>query len=466
MRSPGQRFAAVSMVVMLAVACLNVATANAAPVVSRSSVTTTPIKHFVFLMQGDRTFDNYFGGYPGAAGLPPSTCQAQLPGRSTNCVKPFSLHGTSPASLGANPTVVAHQYDGGKMDGFVSALQSVGRDGTQAMGYYDQRDLPAYWQAASQYVLFDQFFSSTRNGERTNRSYWVAGQASPGDSGPVASTGNGPLTIFDRLQASGVSWKFYVQNYSPADTFRSHSQAASNTQTARVPLLNYARFVDNPSLRSHIVDMNQYYTDLKAGTLPAVAYIASSSGSERSGRSMVVGQNLVTSLTGQLMLSKYWSSSAFLWSYDGSGGWYDHVKPPQVDAAGYGLRVPALLVSAYANHGQVNHTVLDYTSALAFIEKNWGVAPLGGRDKSSKGLDSAFDFTSAPRPPQLISVSPAADPPAKLKSLAIVYWSYGLAIALVLVLLGFAAVRSSARRDGRPSTRDAGQREKLGVDAR
>ena len=80
----------------------------------------------------------------------------------------------------------------------------------------------------------------------------------------------------------------------------------------------------------------------------------------------------------QLMQSRYWDSSALMWSYDGSGGWFDDVRPPRVDGQTLGFRVPALLVSAYARKGQVNHTVLDYTSALKFIEQNWRLAPLTG----------------------------------------------------------------------------------------
>src|SRR5439155_999128 len=81
-------------------------------------------------------------------------------------------------------------------------------------------------------------------------------------------------TIFDRLQAAGVSWKFYVQDYRPDQTFRTASPTDPAAQTVRVPLLNYARFVDDPALRSHIADLDQYYRDLHDGTLPAVAWVA------------------------------------------------------------------------------------------------------------------------------------------------------------------------------------------------
>src|SRR5258705_2075363 len=180
-------------------------------------------------------------------------------------------------------------------------------------------------------------------------------------------------------------------------------------QTARVPLLNYARFVDNPELRGHIVDLAEYFRDVQQGTLPEVAYIASSGASERSARSIPAGQKLVRSMVTELMLSRYWESSALMWSYDGSGGWYDHVPPLTIQGRATGLRVPALLVSAYARPGQINHTPLDYTSALRFIEENWGVPALTARDASAASLTSAFDFGAA-RPATVIA--PGGAPPA------------------------------------------------------
>ena len=97
-----------------------------------------------------------------------------------------------------------------------------------------------------------------------------------------------------------------------------------------------------------------------------------------------------------------------MWSYDGSGGWFDGVRPPTVAGQPLGFRVPALLVSAYARKGQVDHTVLDYTSALKFIEQNWGLAPLAARDAHANSLSSAFDFAAGPRPPVLLRAGAAS----------------------------------------------------------
>src|SRR5882724_679532 len=212
-----------------AVLALLLGTAPAASALSTPAVAaavphpaTTPIKHFVFLMQGGRTFDNYFGTYPGADGFPAGTCQTLgTTTQSAACVKPYPLHGKAVPTLAAGSHLIANQLDGGRMDAFVSAYERQGRDGTSAMGYYDRSDLPTSWAAADQYVLFDHFFSDAAFGTVANRSYWISGAPAPtgGNKIPAAGFGN-QATIFDRLQAAGVDWKFYVQDYNPSRTFR------------------------------------------------------------------------------------------------------------------------------------------------------------------------------------------------------------------------------------------------------
>ena len=436
--------------------------------------TTTPIKHFVFLMQGGRTFDNYFGTYPGADGLTSGTCQpVSVSDPTGRCVKPFLLDNSDQAPLGANATIIANQFNGGKMNGFVSSYQQQGRDGSLAMGYYNAAQLPFYWEASQNYVLFDHFFSSAQYGIRDNRSYWVSASPAPGGAGQIPADGYGDmLTIFDRLQAAHVSWKFYVQGYNPAQTYKSASPDNSETQTARVPLVDFHRFVKDPWLASHIVGMDQYYKDLQAGTLPAVAYVASSSGDdERSAQSVSAGQDLVATMTSQLMESKDWDDSAFMWSYDGSGGWYDGARPPTVDGKTLGYRVPALLISPYVRKGLVSHTVLDYTSALKFIEQNWTLAPLTSRDAHANSLLSAFDFAQGPRPPVLLRAGPASqlDPFPTARTLTThqvseVYVLYGGAatVTILLPVIAALATRRSSRRRIRSADGTEPAKERVG----
>ena len=445
MTAPGLRRrparAAAALVLSLCTGLAALLAAPSATAADTAPAPTTPIEHFVMLMQGDRTFDNYFGTYPGADGIPAGTCQVFVRTKPANgCVEPFEVGEEAVPALAPGESVLTAQYNKGAMDGFVSAYVAQGRDGTPAMGHYGRKQLPFSWAAADEYVLFDAFFASAFHGTRDNRSYWVSAAPAPAGTGTgrgaMPATGYGKqLTIFDRLQAAGVSWKFYVQDYDARQTYRS-SATGTVGQAVRVPLLNYPRFIDDPQLASHIVDLSQYYRDLTEGTLPAVSYIATSGAIERSSRSIPAAQNLLRDLTTQLMVSPYWRSSAFLWTYDGSGGWYDHVAPPTVDGAQLGFRVPTLLVSPYARRGHIEHSQLEYSSVLRFVEDNWGLAPMTARDRGATSIAGAFDFAGPPRAPVLISpVAASAGPVVEVRT---AYWAYGGSAALALALWGFA----------------------------
>jgi phospholipase C len=110
--------------------------------------------------------------------------------------------------------------------------------------------------------------------------------------------------------------------------------------------------------------------------------------------------------------------------------------------------VPTLLLSPYAPRGRIDHTQLDFTSLLKFIETNWDLAPLSSRDEQASDLTSAFDFSQAPRQAVLVSglrqPAPAADSPR-----AVIYGLYGGATCIFLVLLAAAAVTWRFRPRGR-----------------
>lgn len=405
---------------------------------------TTPIQHLIVLMQENHTFDNYFGTYPGADGLPKGT---SMPVDPTNpkagYVTPWHIGTSTIVDLSHTQSTYLAQYNNGRMDGFVSALNALNQNGRVAMGYYDGSDIPYYWNLAANYVLFDHFFSSARDGSFANHMYWVAA-ANP--EVPRGSQLNDVLvnvpTIFDRLQAAGISWKFYVENYDPNINYRYQGHMSNReSQVIWVPLLNFDRFIDNPTLASHIVDLKQYYVDLQQGTLPAVAYIVPSGSSEHPPQSPSTGQHAVQTLIQELMRSASWGSSAFVLLYDDWGGWYDHVSPPQVDKVGLGARVPGLLVSPFARKGYIDSTQLDFTSLLKFIETNWNVASLATRDASANNLLSAFDFAQAPRPAEYLSAVVGTATVAKKAPAYMIFSSYGLVLVLTLLAIGFAVFR-------------------------
>jgi phospholipase C len=435
----------------------------------------TPIEHFVMLMQENHSFDNYFGTYPGADGIPKDACMPVTPdepgARSRKlppgltgalrtppkrgiyetrsgslCVKPFEL-GDSSLDFSHNEPTFKRQYRGGRMDGFIDgeARHGIGPD-PGVMGYYTRRDLPYYWKIADRYVLFDRFFQSAAAGSIPNHMFWATGTVGNPRGFNIPREGFRMTTIFDRLEERGISWKFYVKDYDPRDNYKTNQ---TSPQVHWVPLLSFDRFLERPRLFRHIVDLDEYFEDARRGTLPKVAFIAPAGQSEHPPGSLRAGERFVGSLINALMQSPLWDSSAFMWSYDDWGGFYDHVRPPQVDRFGYGFRVPALLVSPYARRGHIESTTLDFTSALKFIERNWDLEPLASRDARARTISGAFDFSKPPRRPQIIFSGPRPERPKEPNRL-VIYGAYGTALGFAVMIVILQVISSLLRRRSGP----------------
>jgi hypothetical protein len=152
--------------------------------------------------------------------------------------------------------------------------------------------------------------------------------------------------------------------------------------------------------------------------------------SEHPPSSVARGQSYVTTLVNAIMRSPCWGSTAIFLSWDDWGGFYDHVVPPAIDSAGYGLRVPGLVISPYARTGVIDHQQLSHDAYLKFIEDDFlsgsrlNPATDGRPDarpdvrEEATGLGDLvndFNFNQSPRPPVLLPVhpppGPASNPP-------------------------------------------------------
>lgn len=398
---------------------------------------TTPIQHFVVMTQDQHSFDNYLGRQPGADGLPAKACLPVRPGRPEPCIAPYPITATSPrGQLRATAATEALSVDGGKMDGFVRAQASRESNGRLAMGYYGADDVPGLTGLAQRGVVFDHWFGSLPGGSISNRLFQSTAQ-------PVADHAQVPdrgwpdmATIFDRLDAAGVSWRIYVENYEPALTVTNASpRALRGGQVARVPLLAMPRYLRDPAVMKHVVDLSQYYRDIASGRLPAVSYVVSTASSEHAPAAPARGQRLIRAVANALIASDEWRSSAMILNYDSSGGWYDHVRPPVVDGDPLGLRVPAVLISPYTTARTVDHTVFDSAAVLKFIEQNWSLPPLTDRDRNAADLRTAFRFSGGEQATSLIGPT-TGRPAVKQPHRVILYVGYGLALAIgVLVLV-------------------------------
>src|SRR5579884_950885 len=403
------------------------------------------IRHVVIIMQENRSFDSYFGTFPGADGIPAGVC---VPDPLTgSCVAPFhdpsDLNYGGPHSNGA----ATADIDGGAMDGFVAEAErgmgcapggstnpncSLCQQAPQAgpgpsrcidvMGYHDAREIPNYWSYAEHYVLQDHMFEPNASWSLPAHlfmvSAWSAKCRNPGNpfschtavqwpnadfsaaTGGIGGPNDGKpqyawtdLTYL--LHAQNVSWGYYVfQGTEPdceSDAVVTCKPVQQGPQTPGIwnPLPSFTDVRQDGQL-GDIQGLNSFFTAAHDGTLPAVSWIdPNGTVSEHPPALVSAGQTYVTGLINAIMQSPDWPSTAIFLSWDDWGGFYDHVVPPAVDRGGYGLRVPGIVISPYARTGFIDHQVLSHDAYNKFIEDDF----LGGQR-----LDPANDGRPDPRP--------------------------------------------------------------------
>ena len=417
------------------------------------------IKHVVVIMQENRTFDSYFGTYPGADGLPADVCVPDPGTGSGQCVKPY--HDPNDLNRGGphDAAAFAADVDGGKMDGFVAEAEKPrgkgckrnpnlprctgGRTTTDVMGYHDARELPVYWTYARNFVLQDHLFESVASWSLPAHlamvSAWSASCSNPLDPAtcrsdlgnpdhdtvkqPGATPDYGWTDLTFLLHREHVKWKYYVEEGTQPDCDDGAATCPPQAQKVGTPeiwnpLPDFVTVHQDGEL-GNVQTLSHFYADARTGHLPAVSWIApSNQNSEHPPALVSQGQRYVASLVNAVMKGPDWKSTAVFVSWDDWGGFYDHVVPPTVDGEGYGIRVPGLLISPYARRGYVDHQTLSYDAYLKFIEDDF----LGGAriDPGTDGrpdprpdvreaarrlgdLVKEFDFDQKPRPPLFLT---------------------------------------------------------------
>jgi phospholipase C len=385
------------------------------------------LDHLIFIVQENRSFDHYFGTYPGADGIPTNPDGSFKPCvpdkyQGGRCVHPYVSH-----SYDQNGGPHAHRnavddVNGGKMNGFVNSLPPrpgfCWMDPNQAkcatyLGPQGQPDvmstlprsvIPNYWAYADDFVLQDHMFAPVDSWTLPSHLFMLSAWAAycPNPSDPMScktdinlsdsskrwNYGQKPVyawtDITYLLDRAGVSWRYYVGN----NTCWQHppcklpeGRKAYQTSYNRNPLPGFTSFHDGEranGVGDNVLPVNDFLSAAKNGTLPSVAWIAPTSAvSEHpSGPSTVRdGMAYVTRLVNRTMQSPEWGSTAIFLFWDDWGGFYDHVVPPRVDKMGYGLRVPGLVISPYAKQGYIDHSTLSFDSYLKLIEDRF----LGGQ---------------------------------------------------------------------------------------
>jgi phospholipase C len=436
------------------------------------------IQHIIVIMQENRSFDEYFGTYPGADGIPmtaagaPLVCLPTKPGQP--CVSPYVNHADRNGGGPHGQYSALRDIDRGQMDGFARQVLDAQRNCAvttdpacteansnviDAMGYHVGSDIPNYWSYARNFVLQDHMFEPTDSwslpahlfmvsewsasctqhdnpGSCRNAPQWPGTPAHSGlpdgsilhGSGP----GSGPIYAWTDLtyllHKQGVSWRYYVVAGTEPDCENDEAiSCAPKKQNAKTPgiwnPLPYFDTVRADGQENNIQSVDSYYASAKAGTLPAVSWVVPSGDvSEHPPGLVSSGQSYVTSLINAAMTGPDWSSTAVFLAWDDWGGFYDHVVPPSVDANGYGLRVPGLVISAYARRGYIDHQTLSFDAYDKFIEDDFlngqRLNPLtdGRPDPRPSVRESLpilgdlvndFNFNQMPRQPLILPVHPS-----------------------------------------------------------
>jgi len=423
------------------------------------------IRHVVVIMQENRSFDSYFGTYPGADGIPglagnPGTVPC-VPAGKSGCVKPY--HDTSLVN-GGGPHAKADgvgDINLGAMNGFVIRAKraeggacATGENPNCAagarqdvMGYHTAAEIPNYWAYARDFVLQDHMFQSDLSWSLPSHLYMVSAWSAfcSKAANPMSCVNQDsnirqpPIYVHSKLppppgpdfawtdityllHRAGVSWGYYVfPGTQPdcADDQMTCNASPQNAQTAGIwNPLPYFDTVRQDGQLGDIRPVHLFYRAARSGTLPAVSWIAPADAvSEHPPSSIGVGENYVTGLINTIMRGPQWKSTAIFLAWDDWGGFYDHVRPPRVDQNGYGLRVPALVISPYAKKGYIDHQTLSFDAYLKFIEDDFlGSQRLNPRTDGRPdprpdvrenapilgNLVNDFNFNQTPRPPVLL----------------------------------------------------------------
>jgi phospholipase C len=383
------------------------------PACRDAGTTASAIKHLVVIVQENKSFDSYFGAY----------CTAE-PGSDPACTTGPACCERAPATVqGASRTLlndaenaafdpnhseacILSEMNGGTMDRFVSGASC----GSNARNFAvsDRNTVGIYWDYAAKYALADRYFHSAAGASSMNDMYLARGayvftdnSAVPDVTGKECGAAENVKsftepTIGDLLADCGIDWAWYMEGYAikKTDTNPSHCWPAYYDPSDN-PMQYYPRFADKPAYNR---DFTAFANDLKAGKLPAVSFIkAQGTRSEHGGSSITPGAAFVKATAEAVLASpEYKDNTLVLITYDESGGYYDHVRPPgvsPVDGKTYGPRLPLLALGRFAKANTVSHVRLEHASILRFIEWNWLAAAgqLHTRDATANNLGSLLD---------------------------------------------------------------------------
>jgi phospholipase C len=372
-----------------------------------------PIKHVVMLIKENRSFDNYFGTFPGADG----TRRGQISSGKWVWLRHTpdrTLLDIAHAGAAARKAV-----DNGRMNRFDLLPGAIQNGKDIAMSQLHQSDIPNYWRYASGFTLDDHFFSTINGPSFPNHLVTVAGTSGNTDDNPLYNTyhawgcDSGKYTVVERvnpvtgrrtfvkpcfdfrtlpdlLGKAGVTWKYYAPSQYQSGYIWSALDAVRHIRYSRV-------------WRTNVQTPDQFIKDAAAGTLPAVSWLVTNeSKSEHPPYSSCEGENSSVQFINAVMKGPDWGSTVVFLTWDDFGGFFDHVPPPRLDYISYGPRVPSIVISPYARRHFVDHNRYDFASILRYIEDKYHLPRLGAYDAAATSIARDLNVRQRPLAPLIL----------------------------------------------------------------
>jgi phospholipase C len=375
------------------------------------------IKHIVFIVQENRSFDNLFQGYPGA-----DTVSSGMNSKGeTIQLAPVSLATAYQIDHSAEAMFEACNGRGKlpgtkcRMNGFNNERSYFGPPNPQYV-YVPHKESKPYFDMAREGVLADRMFQSQLDESFTAHQYIVAAQADSSVNTPMGFWGCGGgrtdtiatltddrtlgprikpcydyQTLGDEFDAAGIRWRFYASSYGT-------KESGSGNGWSGYQAVKHIRY--GPDWKKVISPDYKFILDVRKGNLANFTWITPvCSDSDHSQCGGGFGPSWVAALVNTVGKSEFWSSTAIFVIWDDWGGLYDHVPPAFVDYDGLGFRVPLLVISPYARAGRVSHVHYETASVLRFAEDLWGLSQLAAADRRANSpAKDCFDFAQKPRP--------------------------------------------------------------------
>lgn len=368
-----------------------------------------PIKHVVFLLLENHSFDQMLGCmqtvYPTLDGI--DEAKRAERGNRDEAGQVYYPEPSTERQMALDPhhelIDVREQLEDGNA-GFVRNFAraypaSTPAQRQQIMSYYPLGFLPALHALAREFTICDHWYASVPGPTWPNRFFALSGTASGRVRMPAgirhpelenALFNQNQETLFDRLSAGGRSWKIYFYDF---------------------PCSLLLRKLRQPENLSHYQTISHFFADAQtAAGFPEFCFIepkyfGPDQNDNHPPHNVMKSEKLIADVYNAIRANpELWNSTLLMVLFDEHGGFYDHVPPPATvppDAHNeeytfdrLGVRVPALLVSPWVGK-RVETTAFDHTSFLKYLIDKWEMGPLGSRAAQANSIAVAIGEPAA-----------------------------------------------------------------------